>query len=140
VEDDYDSEFRYAALPIPSLHSLDAGGRVVYVGSFSKVFFPALRIGYLVVPDRVVEIGGAATGMKLTAWLPPGVNDVAMAEAAARAGVDVYPLSRYWLRFPPTERGGFLLGYAGYTPKALQAAAAVLGPVLRQESNPSGGR
>ena len=131
VEDDYDSEFRYAALPIASLHSLDADGRVVYVGSFSKVLFPALRAGYLVVPERLlagvtaarflagihaplfhqavlaefmagghllrhirrmrtayarrqaalraaaaehladlVEIEGAETGMKLTAWLP----------------------------------------------------------------------
>ena len=77
--------------------------------------------------------------MKLTAWLPPGVDDTGAAEAAARAGVDVYPLSRYWLRKPAGVRGGFLLGYAGYTPEALHAAAAVLGAVLRGEPKPSGG-
>ncbi len=192
VEDDYDSEFRYAALPVPSLHSLDPGGRVVYVGSFSKVLFPALRLGYLIVPELLlpgvtaarflagihapffhqvvlaefmagghllrhirrmrtayarrqaalraaaaqhlaglVEIEGAETGSKLTAWLPPGVDDVPAAAAAALAGVDVYPLSRYWLRKPDAARGGFLLGYAGYPPDVLDRAAAALGMALR---------
>jgi GntR family transcriptional regulator/MocR family aminotransferase len=50
VEDDYDSEFRYGAHPIPSLHGLDTDGRVVYLGSFSKTLFPALRLGFLIVP------------------------------------------------------------------------------------------
>lgn len=55
VEDDYDSEFRYIGHPLPALKSLDRGGRVLYVGSFSKVLFPALRLGYLVVPDELGE-------------------------------------------------------------------------------------
>jgi GntR family transcriptional regulator/MocR family aminotransferase len=50
VEDDYDSEFRYGARPVPCLHGLDADGRVIYVGSFSKTLFPALRLGFLIVP------------------------------------------------------------------------------------------
>ena len=50
VEDDYDSEFRYGARPIPCLHGLDADGRVIYVGSFSKTLFPALRLGFMIVP------------------------------------------------------------------------------------------
>jgi GntR family transcriptional regulator/MocR family aminotransferase len=50
VEDDYDSEFRYGAEPTPCLQGLDGGGRVVYVGSFSKSIFPALRLGFLIVP------------------------------------------------------------------------------------------
>lgn len=50
VEDDYDSEFRYGARPAPSLHGLDPDGRVIYVGSFSKTLFPALRLGYVIVP------------------------------------------------------------------------------------------
>jgi GntR family transcriptional regulator/MocR family aminotransferase len=50
VEDDYDSEFRYGARPIPCLHGLDTDGRVIYVGSFSKTLFPALRLGYIIVP------------------------------------------------------------------------------------------
>ena len=56
LEDDYDSEFRYAGHPLPALKSLDRGGRVLYAGTFSKVLFPGLRLGYLVVPD---ELAGA---------------------------------------------------------------------------------
>jgi GntR family transcriptional regulator/MocR family aminotransferase len=50
VEDDYDSEFRYAGQPLEPLQSLDRSGRVVYVGSFSKVMLPTLRLGFLVAP------------------------------------------------------------------------------------------
>ncbi|MNX85282.1 HTH-type transcriptional regulatory protein GabR [compost metagenome] len=52
VEDDYDSEFRYGDRPIPSLQGLDATGVVLYVGTFSKVLFPSLRLGYMVVPHE----------------------------------------------------------------------------------------
>lgn len=54
VEDDYDSEFRYSGRPIPSLQGLDGGVRVIYVGTFSKVLFPALRIGFIVAPEALV--------------------------------------------------------------------------------------
>jgi GntR family transcriptional regulator / MocR family aminotransferase len=50
LEDDYDSEFRYASRPIGSLQGLDTASRVIYIGSFSKVLFPSLRVGYVVVP------------------------------------------------------------------------------------------
>ncbi|HEX7035176.1 MAG TPA: PLP-dependent aminotransferase family protein [Pseudomonadales bacterium] len=53
VEDDYDSEYRYTGLPLPALKSLDRDGRVLYVGTFSKVLFPGLRLAYLVVPERL---------------------------------------------------------------------------------------
>src|SRR5262245_10630527 len=60
LEDDYDSEFRYGAPPIPCLHGLDPEGRVVYVGSFSKTLFPSLRLGFMVVPsdlrDRLLAV------------------------------------------------------------------------------------
>ncbi len=56
LEDDYDSEFRYDKSPIPSLQSLDRNDSVVYIGSFSKILFPSLRIGYLVVPPALIPI------------------------------------------------------------------------------------
>jgi len=55
IEDDYDSEYRYESLPVAALQGLDRDGRVVYIGTFSKVLFPALRLGYLVVPPDLVE-------------------------------------------------------------------------------------
>jgi GntR family transcriptional regulator/MocR family aminotransferase len=55
VEDDYDSEYRYAGRPLATLKHLDTGGRVVYVGTFSKVLFPALRLGYVVLPGDLIE-------------------------------------------------------------------------------------
>ena len=50
VEDDYDSEYRYGGRPLEPLHSLDHTGRVLYVGSFSKVLLPTLRLGFVVAP------------------------------------------------------------------------------------------
>lgn len=55
VEDDYDSEFRYAGKPLAALKSLDRDERVFYVGTFSKVLFPRLRLGYMVVPEPWVK-------------------------------------------------------------------------------------
>ena len=53
VEDDYDGEFHYEDAPIQSLQGLDADGRVIYIGTFSRTVFPALRIGYLIVPKSL---------------------------------------------------------------------------------------
>ncbi len=55
LEDDYDSEYRYAGRPMPSLQGLDVQGVVIFTGSFSKVLFPSLRLGYLVVPPDLVD-------------------------------------------------------------------------------------
>ena len=54
-EDDYDSEFRHAGAPLASLQGIDDGGRVVYLGTFSKALTPALRVGYVVAPPALVE-------------------------------------------------------------------------------------
>lgn len=56
IEDDYDSEFRYGLKPTQTLHSLDADGSVVYIGTFSKTLSPQLRLGYLVVPPELVDV------------------------------------------------------------------------------------
>jgi GntR family transcriptional regulator/MocR family aminotransferase len=60
IEDDFDSEYRYESKPIPALQGLDQNGRVIYIGTFSKVLFPSLRLGYLIVPEDLVDAFVAA--------------------------------------------------------------------------------
>jgi GntR family transcriptional regulator/MocR family aminotransferase len=60
IEDDYDSEYRFGSRPIASLQGLDTDGSVIYIGTFSKVMFPALRLGYVVVPKDLVHAFSAA--------------------------------------------------------------------------------
>ncbi len=69
LEDDYDSEFRYTGHPLPALKSLDRGDRVLFAGSFSKVLHPALRLGYLVVPEELSDAFQRASRL-LTAGQP----------------------------------------------------------------------
>lgn len=59
-EDDYDGEYRYSGRPVPALQGLDRSGVVLFAGSFSKVLFPSLRLGYLIVPEDLVERFAAA--------------------------------------------------------------------------------
>jgi len=59
-EDDYDSEYRYSGRPVPALQGLDRAGVVIFGGSFSAVMFPAMRLGYLVVPPEMVDVFAAA--------------------------------------------------------------------------------
>ncbi|KQY89444.1 MULTISPECIES: PLP-dependent aminotransferase family protein [Roseateles] len=56
IEDDYDGEFRYGQRPIDALQSMDADGRVIYIGTFSKALSPQLRLGYLVLPAELVPV------------------------------------------------------------------------------------
>jgi GntR family transcriptional regulator/MocR family aminotransferase len=67
IEDDYDSEFRFVGRPLPALKSLDREQRVVYAGTFSKTLFPGLRLGYLVLPDRLTK-----TFIEASAWQASG--------------------------------------------------------------------
>lgn len=185
VEDDYDSEYRYAGPPLSALHALDTENRVLYVGSFSKTLLPALRVGYLVVPLHLASAFAAAknalersgptltaavlasflseghfarhlrrtrkaygarhetlvgksfgptlqllsaeAGLHLVGRLPPGVDDVALANRAAAAGVEVNPLSAYYLE---DARPGLLLGYAVVDEDAIIAGAKVLRSLL----------
>ena len=75
IEDDYDSEFRYGTRPIPCLHGLDVDGRVIYVGSFSKTLFPALRLGFLIVPPDVRD---AVVGARRAGDIHSGLLDQAV--------------------------------------------------------------
>ena len=55
LEDDYDSEFRYAGRPVDALMAMDTGGKVVYFGTFSKVMIPSLRAGFMALPPSLLE-------------------------------------------------------------------------------------
>ena len=81
VEDDYDSEFRYSARPVPCLHGLDTDGRVIYVGSFSKTLFPALRLGFLIVPADLRE--PLLAGRRAADVHPPLLEQTALADLMA---------------------------------------------------------
>lgn len=62
IEDDYDSEFRYASRPIPAMQGLDQGGRVIYMGTFSRTIAPSIRVAYLILPPELVEVYYARFG------------------------------------------------------------------------------
>jgi GntR family transcriptional regulator/MocR family aminotransferase len=170
IEDDYDSEFRFEGRPLASLQGLDVNNRVIYVGTLSKSMFPALRLGYMVIPKALAsafysarvtfrgqppalyqavmtdfireghfarhirrmrmlyarrqqalldaihahlrnkfEIIGAAAGLQLAGFLPPGTDDVEVSNKAARMGISVMPLSPYYLS--PSTKSGLVLGY-----------------------------
>jgi GntR family transcriptional regulator/MocR family aminotransferase len=77
IEDDYDGEFRYDARPLAALKSLDRAGRVIYIGTFSKVLFPALRLGYMVLPAGLRDAFVAAKW--LTDRGSPAIEQLALA-------------------------------------------------------------
>ncbi|MCD7752691.1 MAG: PLP-dependent aminotransferase family protein [Lachnospiraceae bacterium] len=56
IEDDHDSEFRYKGKPIPCLQSIDSGGKVIYIGTFSKAIAPAIRVSYLALPEPLLTV------------------------------------------------------------------------------------
>ena len=81
VEDDYDSEYRYAQQPVEPLQSLDRDGRVVYVGTFSKSLLPALRLGFLVPPRSL--LAALREAKQVTSWEGDLTTQGAMAEFLA---------------------------------------------------------
>jgi GntR family transcriptional regulator/MocR family aminotransferase len=78
VEDDYDSEFRYGARPVPCLHGLDPDGRVIYVGTFSKTLFPALRLGFLIVPPDLQP--ALLQARRAIDYHPPALDQAVLAD------------------------------------------------------------
>lgn len=55
MEDDFDSEFRYYSKPIPALQSIDRDDRVIYLGTFSKALSPSVRMGYMILPPKLLK-------------------------------------------------------------------------------------
>ncbi|MCF7551535.1 PLP-dependent aminotransferase family protein [Pseudonocardia sp. WMMC193] len=189
IEDDYDAEFRYHGKPHAALMAIDTRQRVIYVGTFSKVLFPALRLGYIIAPPDLVDGFLAAHlstdmhahlvdqavvadfieqghltrhlrrmrvlhrerqvellrcmeplgeqirlepsdgGLHLVGRLPHDHDDRAVAQAALRQGVHVWPLSIHYLG--PESRSALLLGYAGTTPTDMSRGVEVLAEALR---------
>ncbi|MFL5581564.1 MAG: PLP-dependent aminotransferase family protein, partial [Gemmatimonadaceae bacterium] len=78
LEDDYDSEFRFAGRPLAAVQGLDTEGRVLYAGTFNKVMFPSLRLAYLVVPPALVDAFVAARA--LSDGCPPALTQAALAD------------------------------------------------------------
>jgi GntR family transcriptional regulator/MocR family aminotransferase len=76
-EDDYDGEFRYDSKPLAALRSLDSAGRVIYTGTFSKALFPALRLGYLLMPSQLRRDFIAARWM--ADFCAPAIEQAALA-------------------------------------------------------------
>jgi GntR family transcriptional regulator/MocR family aminotransferase len=187
LEDDYDGEYRFDGRPIASLQGLDNADSVIYIGTFSKVLFPALRLGYLIVPPSLVdafltmrrsidvnlphleqavlaefireghftrhirrmrtlyaerrtalielandlplELYAPHTGMHLVGWLPPHLNDQAIADEAHQQQVGVLPVSLMALE--AMQRGGLIIGYASVNEAEMKEGVRRLATVLR---------
>ncbi len=78
LEDDFDSEYRYESKPIPALQGLDQNSRVIYLGTFSKVLFPTLRLGYVIVPGDLLDAFVAARW--ITDRCSPLIEQAALAD------------------------------------------------------------
>jgi GntR family transcriptional regulator/MocR family aminotransferase len=78
VEDEYDAEYRYSGRPVAALQALDSAGCVIYVGTFTKMLFNALRLGFMVLPERIVE--GFAAARTVVDLHPPTLDQAILAE------------------------------------------------------------
>ncbi len=191
VEDDYDSELRYAGHPFPSMQGL-APSRVIYLGTLSKVLFPSLRLGYVVAPLPLIDAFAGARalldrhsptadqhvlaaymreglfeahirrirgvyaarratliaaierhmpddvtlqpsdqGMHLLLWLPQDFDDVQLAKTALAGGIVVRPISPM---YEAAARPGLMLGFGGFEPEELAAAAIRLRRIIDQQT------
>ena len=78
IEDDYDSEYRFSGRPLEALQGLDRARRVIYIGTFSKVLFPSLRLGYMVAPPELIE--GFTAARRFIDVHPPMLEQLALAD------------------------------------------------------------
>ena len=167
LEDDYDGEFRYDGVAIPALRSLDVRDRVIYVGSFSKVLFPGLRLGYVVCPGGVrddlvaakqnddlgcssIEQAALAELMRSGAFdrhLRKAATELRRRRAALLDGLREH-CSRH-LVVHDTQAGMHMVGWLpGWSPRQVEALAAhaagcglglhPIGPHYRRQPAPQG--
>lgn len=147
IEDDYDSEYRFQGHPIPALQGLDVSSRVVYVGTFAKILFSAMRLGFMVVPPAIGE--GINSALSATGHFAPLVTQAALADFmneghltrhlrrmrrlyAARRLYFIESFERHlgkWLKLRPTESGIQLVGlfHSGHDDTAVAEKARAQG-------------
>ena len=116
LEDDYDGEYRYEGRPLASLQGLDDSDSVIYIGTFSKVLFPALRLGYLIVPAEMVDAFGMMRHS--TDYHPPLLEQAVLTDF-----IDEGHFTRHIRRMRTlyAERRAALLEAAGHLPLDLEA-------------------
>jgi GntR family transcriptional regulator/MocR family aminotransferase len=105
IEDDYDGEYRYDGTPLAPLAALDQGARVLYVGTFSKIAFPGLRLGYLVLPSKLAPALRAMGDRH-----PPAADQAVMAEFIAAGHFQRH--IRRMRRASRSRRDALLAGWA----------------------------
>jgi GntR family transcriptional regulator/MocR family aminotransferase len=188
IEDDYDGDLHFTGRPLAPLQRLDTHGRVIYVGTFTKMMFPSLRVAFLVAPPALVdafrrakhtmdghapghtqaaladfigeghlathlrriiaeydrrrvalldaianvgdllESGPANSGLQFSAYLKHPVDDSRLASLCAEEGVDLLPLSKFYLG---PSRAGLLLGFACSHPARTHAAMQTVTRAIR---------
>jgi GntR family transcriptional regulator/MocR family aminotransferase len=123
IEDDYDGEFRYDARPLAALKSLDRAGQVLYIGTFSKVLFPALRLGYMVLPAQLRDAFVAAK------WLAdrgcPAIEQAALARLMASGAFERH--LRATAKALKTRRAALLGALARHVGDAVEVADSSAG-------------
>lgn len=124
IEDDYDSEFRYVGRPLPALKSIDRMQRVLYAGSFSKVLFPGLRLGYLVIPQELMMETFAEANRRRNSG----------ASMLAQRAVASFMADGHFARHIRRMRGL----YAARRQALAEALVAVFGDALKMELKPGG--
>ncbi|MEC9432496.1 MAG: PLP-dependent aminotransferase family protein [Pseudomonadota bacterium] len=190
IEDDYDSEFRYAGPPLTALQGMDGAGRTIYAGTFSKALFPGLRVGYLALPEPLLDpvlrlrartdrhpatlaegalaeflrdghfaahlrrarrraraardalvaalrAGGVMAeapdqGLHLIAPLPEAVTEAEAIALARAAGFGARALAVLHHAAVAPRRHGLVVGFSGFPPETLTAAATRWTAALRE--------
>jgi GntR family transcriptional regulator/MocR family aminotransferase len=123
VEDDYDGELRYDSSPLPALRSLDGDDRVIYVGTFSKVMFGALRLGYMVLPEALCD--DFINAKYLCDRGNPAIEQAALAHFMEDGGFERH--LRYMTRELNARRRELIAGLQQYAGDRVQIADAHAG-------------